>query len=145
MNLVIDTNIVFSTLLNPNSIIGGLLLNYQDSVKFYAPELLIEEIERYSDKIQQYSKLNQTQLSICKSLLFKSIQFVSEELISSENWVKAYDLINDIDENDTPFIALALQMNLKLWSGDKKLTNGLLSKKSDFIYTTQELKNLLQI
>jgi predicted nucleic acid-binding protein len=145
MNLIIDTNIVFSTLLNPNSIIGDLLLNYQDSVKFYAPELLIEEIERYSDKIEKYSKLNSAQLYICKSLLIKSIQFVSEELISEESWTKAYLLTKDIDEDDTPFVALAIQMKSKLWSGDKKLTNKLLSKNSEIIYTTQELKNLLTI
>jgi predicted nucleic acid-binding protein len=145
MNIVIDTNIVFSTLLNPNSIIGDLLLNYQDTIKFYAPELLIQEIERYSDKIEKYSKLNSTQLSVCKSLLFNSIQFVSEELISNENWTDAFNLTKDIDEDDTPFVALSIQMNAKLWSGDKKLSNGLLSKKSNLIYTTQELKNLLKL
>lgn len=145
MNLIIDTNIVFSTLLNPNSIIGDLLLNYQDSIHFFAPELLIEEIDRYSDKIEKYSKLNSSQIAICKSLLLNSIQFVSENLISTESWTSAYNLTIDIDENDTPFVALAIEMNTKLWSGDKKLTSGLLSKKSEIIYTTQELKNLLSI
>ena len=145
MNLIIDTNIVFSTLLNPNSKFGDLLLNYQDSVKFYAPELLIEEVNRYSDKIEKFSKLNSTQISICKSLLFRSIQFVSEELISDESWIKAIELTKDIDEDDTPFVALAIQMNSKLWSGDKKLTNGLLSKNSEIIYTTQQLIKLLSI
>lgn len=145
MNLIIDTNIVFSTLLNPNSSIGDNLLNYQDSIQFYAPELLIEEIDRYSDKIERYSKLNQTQLTICKSLLLNAIQFVSEELISEDSWSTAYHLTKDIDEDDTPFVALAIQMNAKLWSGDKKLTNGLISKQSELIFTTLELKNLLSI
>jgi predicted nucleic acid-binding protein len=145
MNLIIDTNIVFSTLLNPNSNIGDLVLNYQDSIQFFAPELLIEEINRYSDKIEKYSKLNPTQLSICKFLLLNAIQFVSEDLISDESWSKAYHLTKDIDENDTPFVALAIQMNAKLWSGDKKLTTGLVLKKSELIFTTQELKNLLSL
>lgn len=145
MNLIIDTNIVFSTLLNPNSKIGDLVLNYQDSVKFYAPQLLIEEIDRYSDKIEKYSKLNSTQISICKTLLLKSIQFVSEELITDKSWIKAIELTKDIDEDDTPFVALAIQMNTKLWSGDKKLTNGLIFKNSEIIYTIQELTKLLSI
>ena len=145
MNLIIDTNIVFSTLLNPNSTIGDLLMNYQDSIIFYAPELLVEEINNYSDKIEKYSKLNQSQLSICKSLLLNSIQFVSEELISEESWKNAYDLTKEIDENDTPFVALAIEMKAKLWSGDKKLTAGLLLKNSDIIYSTQELKKILSI
>ncbi len=145
MNLIIDTNIVFSTLLNPNSSIGDILLNYQDSIQFYAPELLIEEINRYSYKIEKYSKLNPTQLSICKSLLLNAIQFVSEELISEDSWSTAYRLTKDIDENDTPFVALAIQMNAKLWSGDKKLTKGLILKQSELIFTTLELQNILSI
>lgn len=145
MNLIIDTNIVFSTLLNPNSSIGDILLNYQDSIQFYAPELLIEEINRYADKIEKYSKLNPTQLTSCKSLLLNAIQFVSEELISEDSWSTAYRLTKDIDENDTPFVALAIQMNSKLWSGDKKLTKGLVLKQSELIFTTLELKNILSI
>ena len=145
MNLIIDTNIVFSAILNPKSNIGDLLLNYQDKVKFYAPEFLLTEIEIYSSKIQKASKQSTTEILISKILILSSIVFITEELILQENWIKAFDLTKDIDEDDTPFVALAIQMNSKLWSGDKKLTNGLLSKKSDLIYTTQELKNLLLI
>jgi predicted nucleic acid-binding protein len=145
MNLVIDTNIVFSTLLNPNSSIGDILLNYQDSIHFYAPELLFEEINRYADKIEKFSKLNPNQLTICKSLLLNAIQFVSEELISEDSWSAAYHLTKDIDEDDTPFVALAIEMNSKLWSGDKKLTTGLISKRSELICTTLELKKILSI
>lgn len=47
MNLVIDTNIVFSAILNPNSNIGDLLLNFQNKVSFYAPEFLLVEIEKW--------------------------------------------------------------------------------------------------
>lgn len=145
MNLVIDTNIVFSCLLNPKSIIGEIVLNYQDVIKFYAPNLLLDEIDRYSEKIEKYSKLNKSQLQICKSLLLNSIQFVSEDLISSNCWLNAFNLTENIDEDDTPFVALALQMKTKLWSGDKKLSNGLLVKNSKIICTTLELKILLSI
>jgi predicted nucleic acid-binding protein len=141
MNLIIDTNAI----LNPNSNIGDLLLNYQDKVKFYAPEFLLTEIEKYSDKIEKISKQSSSNLIVTKILVLSAITFISEDLISQENWMDAFELTKDIDENDTPFIALAMQMKAKLWSGDKKLTNGLLTKKSDIIFTTQELKNLLHI
>ena len=75
MKLVIDTNIVFSALLNPNSTIGDLLLNYQDEITYFAPELLLTEIDKYASKIQTYSKLNKTQLAICKSLVLNSFCF----------------------------------------------------------------------
>jgi predicted nucleic acid-binding protein len=145
MNLIIDTNIVFSAILNPNSNIGDLLLNYQDKVKFYAPEFLLTEIEKYSDKIEKYSKQSSTDLVITKILVLSAITFISEDLISQENWINAFEFIKEIDENNTPFIALAMQMKVKLWSGDKKLTNGLLTKDSDIIFTTQELIEVLNI
>jgi predicted nucleic acid-binding protein len=143
MNLIIDTSIVFSTLLNPNSIIGELFLNYNDSFTFFAPELLLLEIEKYAEKIEKYSKLNKNQLFTCRTILLQKIKFVSDELISENSWLEAYQLCKDIDENDTPFVALAIEMKCKLWSGDKKLTDGLLSKKSNVIFTTQELKQLI--
>jgi len=67
VNIVVDTNVVFSTLLNPHSSIGEVLMNVQDQFTFFAPELLKEELERYDKKISNYTKLNQDQLIILKS------------------------------------------------------------------------------
>ncbi|OFX26039.1 MAG: hypothetical protein A2033_19560 [Bacteroidetes bacterium GWA2_31_9] len=143
MNLVVDTNIVFSTLLNPNSTIGELLMNVQDKFTFFAPELLIEEIERYSDKIELYSKLNKKELKNIKLLILNTIEFVTEDLISKESWEKAFKLTKDIDEFDTPFIALSIELSTKLWTGDKKLIKGLISHNSELIISTDELKKYL--
>ena len=145
MNLVIDTNIVFSAILNPNSNIGDLLLNFQNKVSFYAPEFLLVEIEKYTSKIEKISNQTPEEIEIIKSLVLSKITFISEELIFEENWKKAYNLTIDVDENDTPFVALALQLNAKLWSGDKKLNKGLLLKQSAVIYSTQELIALFAI
>lgn len=134
MNLVIDTNIVFSAILNPNSNIGDLLLNFQNKVSFYAPEFLLVEIEKYTSKIEKISNQTPEEIEVIKSLVLSKITFISEELIFEENWKKAYNLTIDVDENDTPFVALALQLNAKLWSGDKKLNKGLLLKQSSVIY-----------
>jgi predicted nucleic acid-binding protein len=145
MNLVIDTNIVFSAILNPNSNIGDLLLNFQNKVSFYAPEFLLVEIEKYTSKIEKISNQTPEEIEVIKSLVLSKITFISEELIFEENWKKAYNLTIDVDENDTPFVALALQLNAKLWSGDKKLNKGLLLKQSPVIYSTQELIALFAI
>ena len=145
MNLVIDTNIVFSAILNPNSNIGDLLLNFQNKVKFYAPEFLLVEIEKYTSKIEKISNQTPEEIEVIKSLVLSKITFISEELIFEENWKKAYNLTIDVDENDTPFGALALQLNAKLWSGDKTLNKGLLLKQSSVIYSTQELIALFAI
>jgi predicted nucleic acid-binding protein len=139
MNLVVDTNIVFSALLNPTSVIGEMLMNVQDEITFYAPELLKEEVEHYSDKISQYSKLDTEAIKVIKSLVFNTIHFISEDLISEHSWHSAIELVKDIDEFDAPFVALSIELSARLWSGDKKLTKGLLAKQQHIIITTEEL------
>ena len=106
---------------------------------------MLVEIEKYTSKIEKISNQTPEEIEIIKSLVLSKITFISEELIFEENWKKAYNLTIDVDENDTPFVALALQLNAKLWSGDKKLNKGLLLKQSAVIYSTQELIALFAI
>ena len=75
MKIVVDTNIVFSTLLNPYSQIGEIVMNLQDDFTFFAPELLKEEIVRYSAKIEQFTKLDKKLIQSVKYLIFDSITF----------------------------------------------------------------------
>ncbi len=44
MRVVVDTNIVFSALMNADNMMGEILLNADDRFRFYAPELLVEEL-----------------------------------------------------------------------------------------------------
>jgi predicted nucleic acid-binding protein len=144
VNIIVDTNIVFSTLLNPHSVVGEVLMNVQDQFNFFAPELLKEEIQRYHTKIAAYSKLNTHDLSNVEALLYSTITFVSEELISENSWLNAYSLTKDVDADDTPFVALAIELGAKLWTGDKVLISGLLKKETDLTITTTDLKKYLQ-
>lgn len=117
MNLVVDTNIIFSTKLNPHSAVGEILMNIQDQFTFFAPELLKEELKRYAPKVSAYSELNEVDLDRIEELSFSTINFVSKEMISEESWIKAYSLTKDVDEDDTPFVALGIEPNAKLWTG----------------------------
>ena len=144
MNLIVDTTIVFSTLLNPHSEIGELLMNVQDDFTFFSPELLKEELKRYAVKIAAYSKLDSKTLADIKGLVLSTINFIPHEFISEQSWVQAFALVKDIDEDDTPFIALGIELNAKLWTGDKVLSKGLAKKGVDIIITTAELKKLIK-
>jgi len=142
VNIVIDTNIVFSALLNANGLIGELLLNSQDEFKFYAPELMKEEILKYADELIATSKLTNLQFEESAFRILSAIELLSEDLINQTSWSKAFELTNDVDENDTPFVALTIELKAILWTGDKKLINGLIAKGFKSILSTQELFSL---
>ena len=144
MKLVVDTNIVFSTLLNPHSAIGEILMNIQDEFTFFAPEILKEELQRYAPKIAAYSKLNPNDLADIEKAVLSTITFISEDTISERSWIRALDLTKDVDEDDTPFIALGIELDAKVWTGDKVLSDGLSKKGADAVITTAELKKLIK-
>lgn len=103
MRIVVDTNIVFSALMNSNNTMGEILLNLQDELQFFAPELLRIEIQRYKDKLKKASKLSEVQLNESAIRIMDRLTFISEDLISEPSWTKAFELTRDVDEDDTPF------------------------------------------
>tara|TARA_R110002096_G_C14392562_1_gene706660 strand:+ start:252 stop:440 length:189 start_codon:yes stop_codon:yes gene_type:complete len=60
-------------------------------------------------------------------------------LIKEEVWLQAAELTKGVDESDTPFVALAMELNVPLWTGDKKLINGLREKDFNMLITTEQL------
>ena len=134
--LVVDTNIVFSTLQKEGM---TRKLFFLLGMEFYAPNFLMVEIIKYKEKIVSLSPMNESEFISVVSKVFNKINFVNETLISAENRRKAYEMCKDIDEEDTPFVALALELDIPLWSGDKKLAKGLKDKKFDKILTNHDL------
>jgi len=139
MIIVVDSNIIFSGLLNSEGTISDLLLNSQEIFHFYSPSFLLDEIEKHQSKILKASRISIEELNFLKLLIFKNIIFIDLENIKNENWKKAIELTEGIDEFDAPFIALALELNGKLWTGDKKLTKGLANKGIDWIQSTSDI------
>ncbi|MEM6299688.1 MAG: PIN domain-containing protein [Bacteroidota bacterium] len=139
MRLIVDTNILISTLLQPKSSIGELLLYRLKEVDKFAPHLLFVEIFDKKDKIAKYSKIEPTDLLELLFRSLKQITFINEHQIKEENWQKARELMQGVDPDDTVFVALALEMGATLWTGDKKLIQGLRDKGFSAVVSTTEL------
>jgi len=142
MKIVVDTNIVFSGILNTNSKIGDILLNSHKCFEFFSPDFLREEIERHKHKLITLSKLSSEQINEAFYFITNSITFISEEQIPSEIWMAAADLVKNIDINDIVFVALADYLDAVLWTGDKKLLKGLTTKGFDQHLSTEEIYKL---
>jgi len=119
MKIIVDTNIVFSAILNSQGKIGQLIINGSNFFAFYTVRLLKDEIWEHKDKILKISGLSSQQLTKSYETITKRITFVDENIISDKELLDAVDLVADIDENDALFVALTNHIKGKLWTGAK--------------------------
>ena len=127
MKIIIDTNIIFSFLLKEESEFRKFIF-FSNDINFYTCRYSIIELFKLKDKLLKYSKLSEDKLLNSLYKLLKVIELYNEDLISEKSLKIAYELCKEIDEKDTIFVALTLELNGLLWTGDKKLINHLKSK-----------------
>jgi len=127
MKVIVDTNIMFSILLKDKSKERDVLFLSED-LEFFSCRFAIVELFKHKEKISKFSKLTEDEILTSLYRLLKIINFYNEDLISREILKKAYELCSGIDEKDTLFVALTLEINGYLWTGDKKLKEELISK-----------------
>ncbi len=139
VKIIADTNIIFSCLLNTNGKIGDLLFNSDGIFEFYSCDYMRYEIEKHWDKLKRISNLSEEKLKESRFKLFTKINFINEELIPAKTWLVAEQIVNDIDVDDSDFVALTKHLKGGLWTGDKELYIGLKSKNFKRVYYTSEL------
>lgn len=137
--IVVDTNIVFSVILNTNSYIANVILRPSTNFAFYSTSQLRTEIEIHRNKIKRLSGYSEAELTRIIELVYQQIKFIDVALIPKENFQNAEKLTSDIDIDDTEFVALTDFIKGKFWSGDKKLISGLAKKGWRSIITLKEL------
>lgn len=141
MRIVVDTNIVFSAILNTNSRMGSILLQPQSKLNFYTTDQLLTEIEKHRNKLKKLTSLSDVELSQLISITIRQIKFINARLIPGGIYQQAELLTDNIDVDDTEFVALAEHLKAKLWTGDKVLIKGLGQKGWNRFITTNELYN----
>jgi predicted nucleic acid-binding protein len=139
MKVIVDTNIIFSALLNSNSTIGDLLLSPDKYFEFYSCSYMRYEIQKHWERLKKISKLSDEQLEVSYAHVLSRLKFINEEIIPVETWLAAEQITKDIDPDDIDFVALTKFLRATLWTGDKMLYNGL--KKINFkkVVNTTEL------
>ncbi|OOG74289.1 PIN domain-containing protein [Algoriphagus sp. A40] len=97
MNIVVDTNIIFSAILNPNGKISDLLLDPADHFTFFAPDFLLTELDRHHQKLISISKFSEEDISFLKKLVISKLVLVDLETIDQDTWRKAIELVGRAD------------------------------------------------
>lgn len=144
MKIIADSNIVYSGILNTQSTIGDILLNAGEIIEFYTCEYLQAEIENHQEDILKFTSYDISELHEVQFKLYSKLTFFTEALLPFEYWQRAADFVRDVDIDDIAFVALSLFLDTKLWTGDKRLREGLLKKGFTKKITTQEIIGLLR-
>ncbi|MBK3332649.1 hypothetical protein GWK41_06175 [Persephonella atlantica] len=140
MKVVVDANIIFSALIKGNPVYIKILNN----VDAYAPDFIFIELEKYEKRILKKTSNKQRMKEIIYKV-FKKISIIPKIGLTKANIKKAYSLCKDVDEKDTPYVALTLELDAYLWTNDKKLTNNLREKGFSKILTTDELIKIIEL
>jgi len=137
MKLIIDTNILISSLLK-DSTTREILLN--ESLNFYLPEIVLSEVNKYLPYIIQKSELSGEEIKkLLNSLLENLILVPIDEY--EKNMNEGMKIIGNIDKKDTQFIALALSIeNDGIWSNDKHFEK----QKKIKVFKAIDILNLLE-
>ncbi len=138
-NIIIDTNIFFSALLNTNSRIGQIIINGSRYYSFFAPEYMRVEVFKYKEKIKRFAKLNDDEFIEIYELIVRNITILNQALIPKKVYRNAELLCKGIDMDDTPFVAMSEFVKGHLWTGDKMLIKGLTDLGYKNIVTTEQL------
>ncbi len=144
MKVVVDTNIVFSGILNSTSRIGRLLVTAKRHFQFYSCDFLRHELLKHQKRLLKLTKLSEPELVALENLVTQNITFINEALIPEAVLKAAEQLVNDIDPDDPLFVALTNHLKAKLWTGDKELIEGLRAKGYKRVITTSELFELFE-
>lgn len=143
MRVIVDANVLINALITPKGKAADIILDPLERVEKYSCYYLYIEILKHKDKILKATKLNEPEFLEVLYAFLKKIKFYNEIQIPQEIWLEAERLTADIDFKDIAYIALALQFDGLVWTGDKPLIQGLKTKGFDKVITTPELFDVL--
>lgn len=135
IRIVVDSNIIFSFIIKgKNSAYLDIFSN--DDLEAYAPEAIIYEFRKHGNRLKEKSEAFVEGIF----LAFSIIRIMPKEFYL-DTFEKAYNICKKFDEKDSPFIGLALKLNIPIWTNDK----GILENKGEYqTITISELKELLK-
>ena len=134
MELVIDANILFAALIK-NSVTAEILFN--ENVYLFAPEFLLEEFIEHKEEIIKKMNRSLNEFDYILGLLKSLIKFVPRE--EFQRFLGEAEIVTP-DKDDAPYFALALKLNIPIWSNDKKLKE----QNKVKVYSTSEILSLLK-
>ncbi len=135
MNIVIDTNIFIAALIKDGKI-REIITQSKDNLLF--PYFEFEEIQNNKTEIIRKSCLSEREFNILFLRLLNYVKIVPSDIIINFR-EKAKQIMDNIDVDDSVFIATALAFDSCIWSDDKHFK----MQESVRVLTTKEMMGRL--
>jgi predicted nucleic acid-binding protein len=126
-SVIVDANIAFKSLCTGRGDLRRRLAP-DSNLKFYCPRYLFVELFKHKERLARATSLTEADLLEGLYALVSQLEFVNEVNVPMGTWVEAYRLSKGIDEKDTPYLALTLHMDGRLWTEDRELKTTLQAK-----------------
>jgi len=107
----------------------------QSNQTLVMPKFGFVELFKHKEKICKVSKHSPDEILEVLYELIRHIDFFDEDTLSVNALQSAWELVKDIDPKDMLFVALTLEVNGLLWTGDVKLRKGLENKGFNLLFT----------
>jgi predicted nucleic acid-binding protein len=132
--IVIDANKLFSELISGRHQLRRLFTSHPE-LQFHCPKYVFVEMFKHKETIVSATRLPESDLLVLLNSLLQNIHFFDEDAVTIGSWAEAWRLCRDVDENDIAYVALTLELNGLLWTGDKELETGLRKKGFSKFFT----------
>lgn len=139
ISVVVDANIVFSALISAGNKAASVLINPPATVRFVSCHFIQIELFKHKERIKLLSGLDDDVLIDLLYEFSSHIEFINEAYIPFACWQQANKLLKKIDPNDIPYLALAIHLEAPLWTGDRRMMEGLKELGYDHFISTSQL------
>jgi predicted nucleic acid-binding protein len=143
VKIVVDANIVISTLLKTDGVVADLLMRATPRPQFHFPEFIRTELSLHRSKLVRLTGASLDDMALAEEVVLSGLTAVPAEFIDTVLWERAAALVAKIDPKDDHYVALALHLKCPLWTGDKPLWKGLKASGHIEVWNTQELRSAL--
>lgn len=124
--VIVDANIAFKSLCSARGDLRGRV-GPASQLQFFSPRFLFVELFKHKQRLVDAAQLSESELLEALHALVSRLEFVNEANIPVGTWVEAYRLCKAVDQKDTPYVALTLHLDGRLWTNDDQLKRTLRS------------------
>lgn len=100
--VVIDTNILFSSLLTRTSRLAGIILRGEQF--WFVCDSVVVELFAHKERLFAHSQQTEEEILSALRTMLGRIRVYQEDLIAAKHWEAAYRLCEGVDASDTPHV-----------------------------------------